>query len=110
MNLFFQHNNSSCSKGLDYKEQNYLVSLLKMKCFIDIWKCHQERVLKPMLTKREQLVESKKPSSIKWSRLQTKMQSRNSVSKQHLEGFGHALITTCIGMKTKCKTLKVAKN
>lgn len=70
MNLFFQHNNSSCSKGLDCKEQEYLVALLKMKCFIDICKRNQEKGLKPVLTKREQLVKSKKCSSIKRSWLQ----------------------------------------
>lgn len=107
MNLFFQHNNSSCSKGLDCKEQNYLVPLLKM--------FHRHMEVSSgegfeVLTKREQLVECKKPSSIKWSWLQTKLQNRNSVSKQHLEGFGHALITTCFGMKTKCKTWKVTKS
>lgn len=109
MNFFFQHNNSSCSKCLDCKEQNYLVAVLKMKCFIDIRKSHQEGVLKPVLTKRGQVVECKKPSSIKWSWLKIKMHHHNSVSKQHLEDFGHSLIT-CIGMKTKCKTLKVTKN
>lgn len=101
--MLFQQKNYSCSKGLDCEEQNYSLALMKMKCSMDIRKCHQERVSKLVLTKRERLVECKKPSSVKQSWLQTKMQNHNSVSKQYLEGFGHALITTC-------KTLKVTKN
>lgn len=38
------------------------------------------------------------------------MQNQNSVPTQHFEGFGYALITTCIQMKTKHKPLKVIKN
>lgn len=38
------------------------------------------------------------------------MQNQNSVPTQHFEGFGYALITMFIEMKTKYKPLKVIKN
>lgn len=38
------------------------------------------------------------------------MQNQNSVSTQHFEGFGHALITTCIEPKPKPNPMKVIKN
>lgn len=66
-------------------------------------------VLKPEGTKRA-TSEMQEAFFHQMALLQTKVQNYNSVSKQHLEVFGHAIITTGIEMKRKCKTLKATKN